>query len=115
MLRLFLWLDWVEAAVLWNASQATRPKGLVALSGVAQEFFQLGEFFFHQLAGLGFQVQAQQSAQLHLALRRNGVVTIPSGWGRIFVSFSHSAEDCSFVTDAYRKAAHTLETSRSQR
>jgi glutamate-1-semialdehyde 2,1-aminomutase len=55
-------------------------------------------------------IRADQSAQLHLALRRNGVVTIPSGWGRIFVSFAHSAEDCAIVTDAYRKAACALET-----
>jgi glutamate-1-semialdehyde 2,1-aminomutase len=60
-------------------------------------------------------IRADQSAQLHLALRRNGVVTIPSGWGRVFVSFAHSAEDCAVVIDAYRKAARALETLRGER
>ncbi len=58
-------------------------------------------------------IRAEQSAQLHLELRRNGVVTIPSGWGRIFVSFAHSAEDCAAVAEAYRKAARKLVPFRS--
>jgi hypothetical protein len=37
-------------------------------------------------------------------------VTIPSGWGRIFLSFVHSAEDCAAVAEAYRKAARKLKS-----
>lgn len=53
-------------------------------------------------------VRADLSAQLHLELRRNGVVTIPSAWGRIFVSFAHSPTDCAAIADAYRNAARKL-------
>jgi glutamate-1-semialdehyde 2,1-aminomutase len=57
-------------------------------------------------------IRIEQSAQLHLELRRNGVVTIPSAWGRIFVSFAHGVEECAAVAEAYRKAAGKLATLR---
>jgi glutamate-1-semialdehyde 2,1-aminomutase len=53
-------------------------------------------------------IRADRSAEMHLELRRNGVVTIPGGWGRIFVSFAHSAEDCAAVVDAFRRTARKL-------
>jgi glutamate-1-semialdehyde 2,1-aminomutase len=55
-------------------------------------------------------IRAELSAELHLELRRNGVVTIPGGWGRVFLSFAHTAEDCAAVADAYRKSARRLAT-----
>jgi glutamate-1-semialdehyde 2,1-aminomutase len=48
------------------------------------------------------------SAELHLELRRRGVVTIPSGWGRIFTSFVHGSDDRGAVVEAYRVAARRL-------
>lgn len=53
-------------------------------------------------------IRADLSAALHLELRRHGVVTIPSPWGRIFTSFAHSAADDAAVIDAYSQAALTL-------
>jgi glutamate-1-semialdehyde 2,1-aminomutase len=48
------------------------------------------------------------AAELHLELRRHGVVTIPGGWGRIFLSFAHGSADCEAVVEAYRQAARRL-------
>lgn len=53
-------------------------------------------------------IRAELSAELHLELRRQGVVTIPSGWGRIFTSFAHGAADYAAVVEAYRAAARKL-------
>jgi glutamate-1-semialdehyde 2,1-aminomutase len=48
------------------------------------------------------------STELHLELRRQGVVTIPSPWARIFTSFVHGAADCAAVVEAYRQSARKL-------
>ena len=48
------------------------------------------------------------STELHLELRRQGVVTIPSPWARIFTSFVHSAADCAAIIEAYRQSARKL-------
>jgi glutamate-1-semialdehyde 2,1-aminomutase len=53
-------------------------------------------------------IRAEFSAALHLELRRQGVVTIPSPWGRIFTSFAHGPADHAAVVDAYRQAAAKL-------
>jgi len=53
-------------------------------------------------------IRADLSSELHLELRREGVVTIPSPWGRIFTSFAHSAADSAAVVEAYRRAAGKL-------
>lgn len=48
------------------------------------------------------------SARLHLELRRQGVVTIPGGWGRIFLSFAHSDDDLAATGAAFERAARCL-------
>lgn len=48
------------------------------------------------------------SARLHLELRRQGVVTIPGGWGRIFMSFAHSDDDLAATAAAFERAARCL-------
>jgi glutamate-1-semialdehyde 2,1-aminomutase len=53
-------------------------------------------------------IRPDLSAELHLEMRRHGVVTIPSPWGRIFMSFAHSAADCAAVAEAYRQSAKKL-------
>lgn len=53
------------------------------------------------------------AAELHLELRRRGVVTIPGGgWGRHFVSFVHDQASLEETAEAYRGAAKSLVTSR---
>jgi glutamate-1-semialdehyde 2,1-aminomutase len=53
-------------------------------------------------------VMPDRSLALHLALRREGVVTIPGGWGRIFLSFAHGDAELARTVDAFRKVARTL-------
>ncbi len=48
------------------------------------------------------------SARLHLELRRRGVVTIPGGWGRVFLSFAHSDNDLAATAAAFDDAAGSL-------
>ncbi|MCZ8185671.1 MAG: aminotransferase class III-fold pyridoxal phosphate-dependent enzyme [Beijerinckiaceae bacterium] len=48
------------------------------------------------------------SARLHLELRRRGVVTIPGGWGRIFLSFAHTQDDLDRTAAAFEEAARHL-------
>lgn len=48
------------------------------------------------------------SARLHLELRRRGVVTIPGGWGRIFLSFAHTQDDLERTAAAFEEAARNL-------
>ncbi|MEJ1935147.1 aminotransferase class III-fold pyridoxal phosphate-dependent enzyme, partial [Nostoc sp. NIES-2111] len=50
-------------------------------------------------------LRPEASAALHLALRRQGVVTIPGGWGRIFLSFAHDDETLGMTAEAFRKVA----------
>lgn len=46
--------------------------------------------------------------ELHLHLRRRGVVTVAGGWARIFVSFAHGESEIDQVATAYRAAAAEL-------
>jgi glutamate-1-semialdehyde 2,1-aminomutase len=48
------------------------------------------------------------SLKLHLLLREHGVVTIPGGWARLFLSFAHGDAEEQRVVDAYRVVARTL-------
>lgn len=41
---------------------------------------------------------------LHLELRRHGILTMPSPWGRHFLSFAHSADDIRRTGEAYAAA-----------
>jgi glutamate-1-semialdehyde 2,1-aminomutase len=50
----------------------------------------------------------ERSLALHLALRREGVVTIPGGWGRVFLSFAHGEAELARTAEAFRKVARTL-------
>ncbi len=42
------------------------------------------------------------------ALRRNGVIALPSPWGRYFASFSHGAEELEVTLAAFRAAAASV-------
>jgi len=42
------------------------------------------------------------------ALRRHGVVSLPSPWGRYFPTFSHGAEDLEITLNAFRAAARDV-------
>jgi glutamate-1-semialdehyde 2,1-aminomutase len=53
-------------------------------------------------------VQRQASHFLYEELRREGVVTLPSPWGRLFVSFAHGEKEVGETVAAYRKAAQKL-------
>lgn len=53
-------------------------------------------------------IRTDFSAELHLELRRQGVVTIPSPWGRIFTSFVHGNAEAATMVEAYRAAARKL-------
>lgn len=48
------------------------------------------------------------SARLHLELRRRGVVTIPGGWARMFMSFAHDDNDLAATTAAFEETALSL-------
>lgn len=45
---------------------------------------------------------------LHLALRAAGVLTMPSPWGRIYVSFAHDDQAVGLLRDAFRTVAAGL-------
>lgn len=51
---------------------------------------------------------ANRSLSLHFALRRQGVLVMPSMWGRFFVSFAHGAEDLARTSQALAAAAGEL-------
>ena len=53
-------------------------------------------------------IQPERSLRLHLLLRRQGVVTIPGPWARLFVSFAHGEEEFERVEAAYRNVARVL-------
>lgn len=50
------------------------------------------------------------SRELHLELRRQGVLTIPGlgSWGRIFMSFAHDDADVETATSAFEQTVRTL-------
>ena len=48
---------------------------------------------------------AERSLALHLRLRGEGVLTMPSPWGRMYTSFSHDEEAWSGLGAAFRAAA----------
>jgi glutamate-1-semialdehyde 2,1-aminomutase len=50
-------------------------------------------------------LRPEASAALHLALRRLGVVTIPGGWGRIFLSFAHDDRALDVTAESFRTVA----------
>lgn len=53
-------------------------------------------------------IRPEFSHELHLELRRQGVLTIPGGWGRLFMSFVHSPADIDTAIAAYGRAAAAL-------
>ena len=52
--------------------------------------------------------QPERSLALHAALRREGVLTMPGGWGRLFLSFAHTEADMDFAVAAFGRAAGAL-------
>lgn len=48
------------------------------------------------------------SAALHAELRRRGVLVMPSGYGRLFLSFAHDQAVLEEIADAFREAAPSL-------
>jgi glutamate-1-semialdehyde 2,1-aminomutase len=48
------------------------------------------------------------SAALHAALRRHGVLVMPSGYGRLFLSFAHDQAVLDGIAEAFRDAARAL-------
>jgi glutamate-1-semialdehyde 2,1-aminomutase len=56
-------------------------------------------------------LQPERSAALHAALRREGVLTMPGGWGRLFLSFAHTEADVDFAFAAFGRAAGVLVSS----
>ena len=55
-------------------------------------------------------LRPELSSALHLALRRAGVITIPGGFGRIFVSFAHDDMVIDRTIAAFERAASELAT-----
>ena len=51
---------------------------------------------------------AARATALHLALRRQGVIAMPSPWGRVYVSFAHDAEAFEILRDGFGRAAAAL-------
>lgn len=49
------------------------------------------------------------SAALHAELRRRGVLVMPSGYGRLFLSFAHDDTVLASVAEAFRDAAMALQ------
>ncbi len=57
-------------------------------------------------------VQPEQSIALHLALRREGVMTMPQPFGRVYVSFAHDAEVIEETAMAIGRAVNALPATR---
>ncbi|MGI4942984.1 MAG: hypothetical protein ACRYHQ_20860, partial [Janthinobacterium lividum] len=53
-------------------------------------------------------VNVDRATALHLALRRHGVIAMPSPWGRIYLSFKHDEEALGILRDAFSRAAAVL-------
>ncbi|MGE3600811.1 MAG: aminotransferase class III-fold pyridoxal phosphate-dependent enzyme [Dehalococcoidia bacterium] len=58
-------------------------------------------------------VQVETSRVVYEVLRRNGVVALPSPWGRYFVSFAHDSTDLDITLNAFRAAARKTAEARS--
>jgi len=56
-------------------------------------------------------VQRDVSRFLYEQLRRQGVITIPSPWGRIFFSFAHGSQEFEIATNAFDRAAGAVKRS----
>jgi glutamate-1-semialdehyde 2,1-aminomutase len=50
----------------------------------------------------------ERSMQLHLALRRHGVLAMPSPYGRIYTTFAHDDEALGILHDAFEAAAREM-------
>lgn len=50
----------------------------------------------------------ERSLQLHLALRRNGVLVMPYPYGRAYTSLAHDEEALDLMRDAFSKAAKAI-------
>ena len=57
-------------------------------------------------------VRPELSLALHSALRREGVVVLPSARGRLFLSFAHGEDELASTERAFRAAAEELARSR---
>jgi len=53
-------------------------------------------------------VRRDASRETFEILRRHQVITLPSPWSRLFISFAHGAEELQITRDAYRAAAKQL-------
>ncbi|WP_334175707.1 aminotransferase class III-fold pyridoxal phosphate-dependent enzyme, partial [Pseudoxanthobacter sp.] len=53
-------------------------------------------------------LRPQATALTYEATRRNGVVTLPSPWGRLFMSFAHGRDEMDITCRAYEAAARAL-------
>ncbi|MEZ5843203.1 MAG: aminotransferase class III-fold pyridoxal phosphate-dependent enzyme [Hyphomicrobiaceae bacterium] len=49
-------------------------------------------------------LRPEASMALHLALRRRGIVTIPGGWARVFLSFAHTPADLARSAEAFAES-----------
>jgi glutamate-1-semialdehyde 2,1-aminomutase len=54
-----------------------------------------------------------RSLELHLALRRSGVIVMPSPYGRLYTSFAHDAEAIEATKAAFVEAARSIAKCRS--
>ena len=50
----------------------------------------------------------ERSLQLHLELRRHGLLVMPSAYGRLYLSFAHDAEAMAIAQHAFTQAARVL-------
>jgi glutamate-1-semialdehyde 2,1-aminomutase len=57
-------------------------------------------------------VRREASRLVYEQLRREGVITLPSPWGRVFFSFAHGEEDFETSSRAFKAAAALLRESR---
>ena len=53
-------------------------------------------------------VRRDASREIFEILRRHHVITLPSPWSRLFISFAHGAQEMKITQDAYRAAAQQL-------
>ena len=56
---------------------------------------------------------AARSLELHLALRRHGVIALPSPYGRHYTTFAHDDEAMAISVDAFDRAARAMAPSAS--
>ena len=53
-------------------------------------------------------LRPEWSQALHLHLRREGVLMMPSGFGRLYLSFAHDAEAMALLGQAFASAARAM-------